>query len=297
MDRGVAGRILTAAGWLLMPTALVLFLVAMAGVTKNAYDDLDRPVTLYTVLAAASVVAGGILIGRGGRLSRAADALGAGALTPETVGLCFRDAGERSVARAAARLRLRVGKEGTEGIRRTLLGPRYVVPLLSGGGVCTRCSREAATHEVTYEALRGLLFLYSHRAERGMFCGICSREVHRDCQKSTGAEGWWGVKSFFMTPIVLLSNDFRLRGAPPPDPDAPLFLSDGSVFRILEPAAPTLASRLRGGHSFRVIVAAAAEAASVSRPAAAAYVLALASELESGGTRGAPAPPRHRWSA
>src|SRR4051794_27621894 len=85
--------------------------------------------------------------------------------------------------------------------------PYGLPPRLSGCEVCGY----APALTVTPRAHRGLLVLMSFRHRRGTFCRDCGTAVTRVLSAQTLVQGWWGVLSFFITPVVLVWNAVLLR--------------------------------------------------------------------------------------
>lgn len=80
------------------------------------------------------------------------------------------------------------------------------------GGRCQRCGVLAPTFDVTFHRHIGLILIFMHSQVRGRFCRKCVGTTYRECQLTTLLAGWWGLLSFFITPVVLVMN--RIRSLP-----------------------------------------------------------------------------------
>lgn len=88
---------------------------------------------------------------------------------------------------------------------------------------CERCGREAPTKRLAFHQHVGLLVFFLHSRHASEMCRICGDALLRRTTIVTSLAGWWGVFSFFLTPITLLlnlSSYFSLRSLPYPGPDA-----------------------------------------------------------------------------
>jgi hypothetical protein len=72
--------------------------------------------------------------------------------------------------------------------------------------VCEACGAKAPTHPVTFRQNIGLVILRFPRTVRGRFCEPCVNRYFSETTWITALAGWWGVISFFATPIILISN-------------------------------------------------------------------------------------------
>ncbi|HET9657700.1 MAG TPA: hypothetical protein VFP72_20280 [Kineosporiaceae bacterium] len=75
--------------------------------------------------------------------------------------------------------------------------------------------------------------LMQFRHLEGPFCRSCGLAATRRLSAETLIQGWWGVASFFITPVILVLNAVLLRrlsalpepvpvSGPPADPGQPL---------------------------------------------------------------------------
>jgi hypothetical protein len=102
--------------------------------------------------------------------------------------------------------------------------------------VCQMCGVEAATRPVTFRSNIGLILMRIHSIDSARMCKSC---VHRHFWRLTAITtffGWWGIKSFFLTPFVLLANIgnyARCLGMEPVSADAiPPQLTQEAIDRI-----------------------------------------------------------------
>lgn len=61
----------------------------------------------------------------------------------------------------------------------------------------------------TVHAHRGMVFVMQFRTLKGPFCRDCGIATVRRMSAETLLQGWWGIASFFITPIILLINVVR----------------------------------------------------------------------------------------
>jgi hypothetical protein len=71
-----------------------------------------------------------------------------------------------------------------------------------------------------------MIIVMQFRSLEGPFCRDCGRGAFRQLTSDTMWQGWWGLASFFITPIILLLNAVRIGrvsglDAPRPNPWAP----------------------------------------------------------------------------
>jgi hypothetical protein len=103
------------------------------------------------------------------------------------------------------------------------------------GPTCRFCGA-TPTAGGTVHGHRGMIFLMQFRTLKGPYCRDCGIATVRDMSAATLWQGWWGVASVFITPIVLLINlvqrirfdglaePVRAYGSPPPiDKGKPLY--------------------------------------------------------------------------
>ena len=100
--------------------------------------------------------------------------------------------------------------------------------------VCKLCGSTPAANATIHEH-NGRLIWMVHKTTRGPFCRDCGTALLRHHQNSTLFQGWFGIFSFFITPITLLLNlnawqKIKALGSPQRDP--------GVESKIPAPLAP-----------------------------------------------------------
>jgi hypothetical protein len=98
--------------------------------------------------------------------------------------------------------------------------PSYAPP---GTLTCGECGSYPAV-EATLRSHRGLVLLMTTRTVKGTFCRSCGLARQRELSGRTLWQGWWGIASLVVTPIVLLANLVgrgRFRALSEPTPGAP----------------------------------------------------------------------------
>jgi hypothetical protein len=86
---------------------------------------------------------------------------------------------------------------------------------------CQLCGSSPAANMTIHEH-NGRVFWMVHKTYKGPFCRDCGMAMFREHQNSTLFQGWFGMFSFFITPITLLLNLVaweRLRALGPPHRD------------------------------------------------------------------------------
>ena len=90
------------------------------------------------------------------------------------------------------------------------------------GTYCQDCQKRAPTKFVTFYQHIGAILLMFNRRVQGLFCRSCVNQRFAATTLITGAAGWWGILSFFITPCVLANNVIRYLmclSLPPPRPE------------------------------------------------------------------------------
>lgn len=72
--------------------------------------------------------------------------------------------------------------------------------------ICERCGRIAPTAAVTFRSLLGLVIGWHTHDYSAELCRDCAGQVFRQFTLRTAVGGWWGLVSFFLTPVVLARN-------------------------------------------------------------------------------------------
>src|SRR5713101_5436023 len=88
---------------------------------------------------------------------------------------------------------------------------------------CKLCGSTPAANMTIHEH-NGRLIWMVHKTNKGPFCRDCGTALLRHHQNSTLFQGWFGIFSFFITPVTLLLNLFAWRkvkalGPPQRDPN------------------------------------------------------------------------------
>ena len=100
---------------------------------------------------------------------------------------------------------------------------------------CEVCLRGVPTVQVTLMQNIGMLVARQSKTLRGNICRDCGMRAFKSMTLTTMFLGWWGVISFFLTPIFIIANLVAwssLRGLPadgsPPSIDSGSGGSGGS---------------------------------------------------------------------
>lgn len=94
--------------------------------------------------------------------------------------------------------------------------------------ICERCGRVAPTSAVIFRQVLGFVVARSTRELSGELCRDCLGQIFRRFSLVTAVGGWWGIISFFVTPLYLAQNlrqYWASRGLARPAPDAELALT------------------------------------------------------------------------
>lgn len=105
--------------------------------------------------------------------------------------------------------------------------------------VCQVCERQVPTRAVSLQLNVGMLIMRSHRAIKGNLCRACTTRFFWEFTLITATLGWWGLISFFLTPIFLVNNGIQLikgRALPPAPPQWQLAASSSICPRCQAPA-------------------------------------------------------------
>lgn len=111
---------------------------------------------------------------------------------------------------------------------------------------CGHCGSVPAV-DATFRGHLGLIIILKYFKRRGPFCRSCGIATHREMTSDSLWQGWWGIPSMIVNPIIMLINiPQRLKvdklaeplpGAPRPpmDPGKPVYLRP-TIFGLLIPA-------------------------------------------------------------
>ena len=118
---------------------------------------------------------------------------------------------------------------------------------------CKLCGSTPAANMTIHEHNGRLLWMV-HKTNKGPFCRDCGTALLRHHQNSTLFQGWFGIFSFFITPITLLLNlgpwrKIKALGPPQRDPNV-----ESKIPAPLNPGKPLL--RRPGPYVAGVVVAA-----------------------------------------
>ncbi|MET8906346.1 hypothetical protein [Micromonospora sp. NPDC004551] len=120
------------------------------------------------------------------------------------------------------------------------------------GTLTCRCCGSVPAIKGTLHGHQGFLIFMRLLTQRGPFCRSCGIAVCRDMSAKTLWQGWWGILSMVITPVVLIGNLItRVRlgrlaepvpGAPgtPATPGKPVFRR-AAAFGLVIPVAIALA--------------------------------------------------------
>lgn len=89
-----------------------------------------------------------------------------------------------------------------------------------GGTRCRICGAAPAV-PATIRGHQGFIIFMRFRAEHGPFCRTCGTATLRAMNARTLWQGWWGIASLFITPVILLLNfteHSKIGKLPPPGP-------------------------------------------------------------------------------
>src|SRR5262245_19808463 len=74
---------------------------------------------------------------------------------------------------------------------------------------CKVCHRRIPTAFVSFTELKGMLVVREERRFFGLVCRSCVGPLYRRFTGITLLFGWFGVFSFFLTPVYALQNTFE----------------------------------------------------------------------------------------
>jgi hypothetical protein len=74
---------------------------------------------------------------------------------------------------------------------------------------CDVCGRRAPTKYVEFYQNIGMLIMRTSKSVKGELCKECINKHFWEFTLITAVAGWWGLISFFLTPIFLANNVFR----------------------------------------------------------------------------------------
>ncbi len=71
---------------------------------------------------------------------------------------------------------------------------------------CQLCLRAVPTMKASMHRHIGMIILLHHKQVNGYLCKACLQQKFWEYTPGTAIVGWWGIASFFVTPIVLINN-------------------------------------------------------------------------------------------
>jgi len=83
-------------------------------------------------------------------------------------------------------------------------------PLPANPGRCDICHMPSPVAKLGFNRHIGAVILMFHKSSTGWFCRDCSWGLFKTYTPVTFLFGWWGLISFFITPIVLVYNTVSL---------------------------------------------------------------------------------------
>jgi hypothetical protein len=91
-------------------------------------------------------------------------------------------------------------------------------------GICRHCGVSAPTKYVEFRRNIGMLVVRRSESIKGTLCKRCINQFFWSYTAVTLIAGWWGVVSFFVTPVFIVLNIVTVLGTirlPPPSRPAP----------------------------------------------------------------------------
>ncbi|MBV8885264.1 MAG: hypothetical protein JO235_14890 [Chroococcidiopsidaceae cyanobacterium CP_BM_RX_35] len=145
--------------------------------------------------------------------------------------------------------------------------------------ICQSCGVEAQTKYIEFYQNIGALVVRFHKAIKGNLCKSCINKYFWRFTPTTLILGWWGVISFFVTPLFIVNNIIRyllaLKLAPVPAGATAPQLTHEALIR-LQPYRDEIATRLNRGEQLAPLVQSIAPRAGLTPGQVALYISALA---------------------
>jgi hypothetical protein len=117
---------------------------------------------------------------------------------------------------------------------------------------CNSCGQEAAVRDVEFGMEIGLVVARLYQHKKGRMCPECISSTFWTYTLTTLALGWWGLVSFFVSPVVIVMNIISYRAvslsSTYPTTEPPPVLSS-SVISSLEPYRDEMFGRLLKGET------------------------------------------------
>lgn len=133
--------------------------------------------------------------------------------------------------------------------------------------ICQYCGVEAPTKYVDFHQNIGVLFIRFGKSIDGQLCKTCIHHHFWSMTTTTILLGWWGLISFFLTPIFLVNNVVRYLfslGMEPVAPGSKPPELNQTVFERMQPYSSDLFSRLGEGEELTKIAPVIAERAGIT---------------------------------
>lgn len=149
--------------------------------------------------------------------------------------------------------------------------------------ICQSCGVEAPCKHTEFHQNIGAFVLRFHRSAKGNLCKNC---IHKHFWQMTfinATLGWWGVISFFVTPVFILINVFHYLAAlgmdpVPPGAMAPQVTPD--VTNKLGPYYQEIVNRVQGGQNIVPVAQDIAARAGVTPGQVIYYAIAVSRRKE-----------------
>src|SRR6266498_5194516 len=123
--------------------------------------------------------------------------------------------------------------------------------------ICQACGVEAPTQYVEFHYNIGMLIVRTQKSLKGTLCKTCITKNFREFTLINLLAGWWGVISFFVTPVFLVHNIIqyiKVRPLAPVPVDANRPQLDAQAIQWLQPHAQEMRTRLSQGERIEQII-------------------------------------------
>ena len=163
--------------------------------------------------------------------------------------------------------------------------------------ICQICGIEAPTTHIELHQNIGALVMRFHRTIKGNLCKTCIDRHFREYTLITLLLGWWGIISFFMTPVILvanISNYIKARNVAPVPPGAAVPQLTEQAVQRLQPLTNDIIARLNAGQQLDQVAQEVGIRAGVTPGQVLLYVRALTQPAQPTGAKPAdPNAPPH----
>ena len=133
--------------------------------------------------------------------------------------------------------------------------------------ICQKCGVEAPTKRVSFHQNIGAVVVLFTKSVDGRLCKSCVHQTFWRMTSTTAVLGWWGVISFFLTPLIIVNNLgwYLVRlGMPPVPPGAEPPRLDERVAERIKPHFERIVNRLEAGDDIAAVCEEAADLAGVT---------------------------------